>query len=244
LNPAVRQTLAEVAEIARAEEEYWQAETARHLPQVWNVERRSLMVKAIPEMPVALQRRLVRAAAESLGLSLDFRHVEDIRKLVLSDVAQTSRALPGGWLASLTRAEIAFVPQSDIRSEPFDYQYQLPIPGSVNVPEAGLRLEALVIGGQNEGYNPDHLMDPALLSKQVVVRNWQPGDRFWAAHSKAPKKVKELLQKRHLAASERKAWPVAVDGGEVVWLRGFAVCERIRLRTNSGPAICIREVSK
>ena len=35
LNPAVREALAETAEIARAEEEYWQKEVARVLPQVW-----------------------------------------------------------------------------------------------------------------------------------------------------------------------------------------------------------------
>src|SRR6266480_810042 len=35
LNPAVRETLAEVAEIARAEEQSWQREVARVLPQMW-----------------------------------------------------------------------------------------------------------------------------------------------------------------------------------------------------------------
>ena len=42
LNPAVRETLAETADVARAEEDYWQTEVARVLPGVWQAERRIL----------------------------------------------------------------------------------------------------------------------------------------------------------------------------------------------------------
>jgi tRNA(Ile)-lysidine synthetase-like protein len=53
------------------------------------------------------------------------------------------------------------------------------------------------------------------------VRNWRAGDRFWPAHTKSPKKVKELLQERHLAQPERRSWPVVLSGDEIVWVRGF-----------------------
>jgi tRNA(Ile)-lysidine synthase len=36
LNPSVRESLAEAAEIARAEEEYWQTEVTKVLPEIWN----------------------------------------------------------------------------------------------------------------------------------------------------------------------------------------------------------------
>ena len=36
LNPRVKEALAETAEIARAEEEYWQKEVERVLPEVWD----------------------------------------------------------------------------------------------------------------------------------------------------------------------------------------------------------------
>ena len=40
LNPAVRETLAETADIARSEEEYWKNEVAGALPKVWLPDRR------------------------------------------------------------------------------------------------------------------------------------------------------------------------------------------------------------
>src|SRR5882724_1653799 len=56
LNPAVREALAELADIARAEEEYWQKEVAGALPQVWQVERRTLQLVELAALPLALRR--------------------------------------------------------------------------------------------------------------------------------------------------------------------------------------------
>ena len=40
------------------------------------------------------------------------------------------------------------------------------------------------------------------------------------------RQVKELLQERHLAQLERKRWPVALSGDEIVWMLGFPVPAR------------------
>jgi tRNA(Ile)-lysidine synthase len=62
------------------------------------------------------------------------------------------------------------------------------------------------------------------------VRNWRPGDRFWPAHTKSPKKIKELLQERHVAQPERRQWPVVVSGDEIVWMRGFPASAKYRAK--------------
>ena len=83
-----------------------------------------------------------------------------------------------------------------------------PSPVPSTVPEL-IRASKPVLVPRNpvEAYNPDHLLDPALLGKELCVRNWRPGDRFWPAHTKAPKKIKELLRTGQ-AGPERKLWPV------------------------------------
>ena len=79
-------------------------------------------------------------------------------------------------------------------------------PARFDVPEAGAWFEAaLVPGSAASGYNPDHMLDPALLQKELTVRNWRAGDRYWPAHSKAPKKIKELLQERKLTGTGAQA---------------------------------------
>src|SRR6266705_2129331 len=66
LNPAVREILAETAEIARAEEEYWNAEVGRILEGSGRRLRdtgATVGLRSFAGLPLALQRRLARAAA-------------------------------------------------------------------------------------------------------------------------------------------------------------------------------------
>jgi tRNA(Ile)-lysidine synthase len=98
------------------------------------------------------------------------------------------------------------------------------------VPEVRGVIEALRVGSGTEiaEYNPQQLLRADLLPSRLVVRNWRPGDRFWPAHTKSPKKIKELLQDRHVPQPERRLWPVAVSGDEIVWMRGFPVPASVR----------------
>ncbi len=234
LNPAVREALAETAEIARAEEEYWERAVSRVLPL-----RGGLRLSVLRDLPLALRRRAVRAAGESLGMQLDFQHVEQILALTAKGGGTPkSTVLPHGWVVSRTKDELRF--ESDAKTAE-DYEYLLPVPGSVAVRETQSRFEAVSVSGNAaEGYNPEDLLDGTLLVAELKVRSWRPGDRFWPAHTKAAKKIKELLQERQVTGRERKLWPVVVSGTDVVWVRGFPA--PMRLQPRNDKAVLIREV--
>jgi hypothetical protein len=111
--------------------------------------------------------------------------------------------LPEGWLLSVTRDGLQFAPPSPAASGNSDYEHKLAVPGTIRVPETGACFEvARVPGSAASGYNPDHMLDPALLQQELTVRNWRAGDRYWPAHSKAPRKIKELLQERTRLVSD------------------------------------------
>ena len=128
-----------------------------------------------------------------------------------------------------------------------DYSYSLGVPGQVAVTELGttIRTQVLTVAGAGDlsGYN-SALLDRALLSPELTVRNWRAGDRFFPAHTRSPKKVKELLQPgrlgRELSAVERKAWPVIVSAGEIVWMRGFPPPQAFA--ASAGEAVLIEEL--
>jgi tRNA(Ile)-lysidine synthase len=239
LNPAVQEVLAETAEIARAEEEYWQAEVSRTLPQVWDATS-GLEVAALLALPLALQRRVVRAAAASLGQRLEFRHVEEILKLA-EDKLGAATVLPGEWRVTRQRAVLQFTPARGAVACR-DYEYPLLVPGCTEIPEVRVKLEAQLVSGE-KNLHPEEVLDARLLCKELKVRNWRAGDRFWPAHTKAPKKVKELLQERHVSGEERRLWPVVVSGTEVVWMRGFPASARFRPEPDAPQVVVIREVA-
>ena len=193
--------------------------------------------------PTAVQRRLVKAIGEQAGIPLEFKHVEEILAFAAEDGASGRElSLPLGWRLRREPDEIVFL-TPDVRepAQPTDYEFELPVPGQITAAEAGLQIETQrVPAGTKTGYNSDQLLDAESLRPPLRVRNWRPGDRFWPAHTKSPKKIKELLQERHVAQPERKLWPVVVSGDEVVWVRGFPVPAKLRARPG-GEAILILE---
>ena len=235
VNPAVCETLAESAEIARAEEAYWVKEVERFLPEIWRAgERGGTLKLSSTRLPLALRRRLLRSAAENLGIALEFRHVEEI----LGDGSGGgSSVLSGQWTVSKHRDVITFR-QAD--QTVFEYEYELPVPGKVSVAEAGIVLETSVSQGSDRSHKDDDLVQSYFAQHKWVVRNWRPGERFWPVHTKAPKKIKELLQDRHITGGEKQRWPVIACGGEIIWLSGFGV--RRDFRTNGRDGILIREI--
>jgi len=182
---------------------------------------------------VAVQRRLVKAIGENAGISLEFKHVEEILRVAAEDGASGRElSLPLGWKVVLEPEEVRFV-TPDLRGPevPHDYEYELPVPGKVPVYEAGSAIEVRAIPeGAEAAYNPDQLLDAESIPGSLRVRNWRPGDRYWPAHTKSPKKIKELLQERHVAQPERRLWPVMVSGEEIVWMRGFPLPAKFRAK--------------
>ena len=269
-NPAVAESLAELAEIARGEEDYWENEvagwmgTAVHWAEpdwVRDASGGSGLVQIVPAAyrpepnssanaelrahienaswlvmdasvdrlwflgePTAVQRRVVKAIGEQAGIPLEFKHVEGILRFAGGGAGSGKElVLPLGWKVERETDRLVFI-TPDLRepAPPPDYEYALPVPGVVAVYEAGSEFEAQrVPGGAKAGYNPDHLLDAECLPGPLRVRNWRPGDRFWPAHTKSPKKIKELLQEQHVALPQRRLWPVIVSGDEIVWVRGF-----------------------
>jgi tRNA(Ile)-lysidine synthase len=230
VNPQVRETLAQAAEIARAEEEYWAEQIQSLLAHAWQPMNSGgvLDFDVAQGAALAVRRRLVRAAGESLGLHLDFHHVEEILALHHED-DQTS--LPGEWESVLRKGKLEF--RNGSQSSP-DYERVLNVPGTLRVEEAGIVIETTLV---EAGKHSDQLLSAECASRSLIVRNWRAGDRFWPTQSKAPKKVKELLQDRHITGNEKKRWPVLVCGDDVLWMHGFGVHRDFQAKDAAGVLI-------
>lgn len=292
-NPTVVENFAELAEIARDEEDYWDNEISGWLGTVvqwsepsWAQPAPSASLVQIKSMgrgssqsppldpdlqsrienarwlvmnatvsrpwlltePKAVQRRVLKAIGQEAGIPLEFRHIEEMLRFAEEDGPSGKElSLPMGWKLLREPEAIVFVTPDLRQQEPVrDFEYPLNVPGRVPVPELGLAIEALLVTPdlasevQPAEYNPQQLLRADLLPGPLIIRNWRAGDRFWPAHTKSPKKVKELLQERHVQQSERKLWPIALSGDEIVWMRGFPVPARWLAKAGQ-EAVGIRE---
>ncbi len=226
-NPQVADVLAHQAEIARAEEGFWQEQVAQLLPGVLtsaaSTENQvALRQDALLAHPLALQRRLLRAAAETAGLRLEFNDVEALLRLAAGHAGATC-SLPQGWRAVCRPGALCIEKQTTPERIAADYEYRLAVPGEVRVAEIGsvIRVNLTPAASAAAEYNA-LLPDMGLPAAELVVRNWRAGDRFQPAHTRTAKKVKTLLQERRVAPVERRLWPVVLSGETIIWMRGFS----------------------
>jgi len=241
-NPSIKRTLSDLAEVARAEEQFWNTQVAALLPRLMREGKptrsgrrntgdasktMALDLAELRALPLALARRVLRAAVErEFGVELEFKHTEKAVQFLSRGHRSKASGLPGGLEMTLTFRELQL--SRVCEDEAGAYQYRLPVPGEIEVPEISCKVYARLIHvgkARVSGYNPAQLLDRALLAPELTVRNWRAGDKFLPAHSRSPKKVKELLQParlgRELSVAERRRWPVIESGGQIVWMRGF-----------------------
>jgi tRNA(Ile)-lysidine synthase len=78
-------------------------------------------------------------------------------------------------------------------------------------------------------------------TKQLLVREWRPGDRMHGAGDAAPRRVKRFLRDAGLVGPERIGWPVVVCGEEVVWIPGVRRSDAATVRSGRPEAVYVCE---
>jgi tRNA(Ile)-lysidine synthase len=220
-NPRLREHLAQMAQLARDEEIWWQAEVLRWAGQLILPGRPvrgggrasagdglALDVTRLVALAPALERRLLRHCAEQLGAAIDFPATEALRLLAHTGHAGQKLQLAGGLRAERTPRELRLALAGEKAAEPVP-EYSVAIPGEVTAPAFGvrLRIEADATPGKAE-------------SRMATLRNWRPGDRVRLRYSSGPHKVKEVLERLRVTGASRALWPVLEAEGRIVWMRG------------------------
>jgi len=237
-NPQIQKQLAHLATVARDEEAYWQVELTRLLPGLLlpgkpvrgggrstgtlpGDQSLAVEIDRLRGLHPALRRRVVRAAAERLGVVIDFEETErliDLCGLAALSKERSARAglklqMEKGLRAERTPREVRLFrvePESaDVESRISAHpEYLLPIPGAVDAPAFGLRLEATV----GHGRTP---------LPEARLRAARAGDRVVLRHSRSRLKIKEALRRARLPVAA--VCPVLEWQGEIVWIPGVAI---------------------
>ena len=239
-NPRIREHLAQMAALASDEEAWWQTTLAPVAAATLLPGRPvrgggraagsgldsglAIEVSRLAALAPAMQRRLIRYAAEKLGAALDFPATESVRSLALGGRAGQKLALPHGLRAERTARELRLsndpspTPKGESAGAP---AYEVAIPGEIDAPAFGLRLriefrnavrDAATARGTPNGRGT--------LAKRAILRNWKAGDRVRLRYSSGLRKVKEVLERLRVTGSDRTLWPVLEIDGQIAWMRG------------------------
>ena len=230
-NPRIREHLANMAELARDEDAWWQAELGRLAPQLLlsgrpvrgggragaDEDAVALDVVRISAQPGAMQRRLLRFAAAKLGVSLSFDATESLLHLAAHGRSGQRLALPGPLAAERTPRELRLSRSAPKAADAAkSAEVELPVPGEAVA--FGWRFRALSEQPKLERPESEQSVVPA------IIRIWRPGDRVTLRYSSGPRKIKEVrsrLQDRlQVTGVARAEWPVVEWRGQIVWMPG------------------------
>lgn len=231
LNPEVDAALARLATIVAQEEDWLRSLTAAPLASLTHPAAGGsvLACSGLAQLPLALQRRVLRAWLEQVRgdlRGLDFHHFESLLALCHDPAATGRLQLPGldalrsfDWLLLMTTAQLAARPERNFR-------FPLPIPSRICLPEdAGIFEATLAPPCQyNEEGNLldwDRLTAALGPATALELRNWRPGDRLLLPGSPEPKKLKDLFQFHRIPLWRRRSWPIVVLGDSPVWAGEF-----------------------
>ncbi len=242
-NPRLREHLAQMADLARDEEEWWQAELARLAPQVILAGKPvrgggraasndlALDISRLRELPVPCSAAWCVTPQQGSMPRPISTPPKPLRALALAGRAGQKLELAAGLRAERTHRELRLsigpVSASPAASAAPPAEYAFAVPGEVEAPAFGIRLRVLTDPGGKPGPIPngipgpipDLISDP--IARRALLRNWKPGDRVRVRYSSGPRKVKEVLERMKVTGSDRASWPVLELDGRIVWMKGI-----------------------
>jgi tRNA(Ile)-lysidine synthase len=250
-NPGIRDTLANTAEWARAEEEYWAGETAR-LAETHLTEAESAVLvsaDALGCLPLAAARRLVRLAVGRVKGDLrgiEFQHIEAAIELARASDGHGRFQAPGlDVYRSFDWLRIG-KPGTDTL-ENRNYRFAAPAPGRVELPGGAAVLLELIDIKETFGLSECVYngvmggLDWERLSGPLELRNWRPGDQYQPMGMSGAEKIKTLFQTGRVPLWERRHWPVLTQGEAIVWARRFGPAAQYAAGPGTRTVLAVRE---
>jgi tRNA(Ile)-lysidine synthase len=262
INAGVEGVLAGTAEVAQAEEDYWQDLIEHHFQRLAKRSHHGLLcdIDYWRKQPLAVRRRLLRRSIfEVKGnlRSVDSAHVDAIAEICESNQAHDRVMIPGVD-ALRSFSTLRLVKPAEPGGQGRHYQVRLPLGREIQLPfRAGaicidLLTQELPANGVNCVNFKDRqdLVETARLGidaiggfpalERLVIRNWEPGDGFQRVGHASREKLKTLFQESRVLLWERKHWPVLELDGEILWVRRFGAAAHVAAEPNCVPAVSIR----
>ncbi len=231
VNPAFVRAVGRTAALARADEAFLE-ELARDFLRRYGDET-GVDAKALAEQSWPVASRAVRLLA---GRDLAAEHV----RAILKAAADGGAADVPGLRAARAGDRLVFGVNGTAESIP---ARTLPVPGKVDVPEAGVSVTAAKFAGGTEdvhkSYNIFYFQCENICGS-ISVTGRRPGDKMRPVGRGCTKTLKQLFAEAGVPAWERAAVPVLRDGAGVLAVMGVGQDERAAARSGGGQIIEIK----
>lgn len=221
-NPEIVEALVKVARAARATTEALESVGIRELERLAQVRPGELVLPLgeLQALPGEVAAEVLRQGAARLGARPPFRgwaH-RSLRRALACPPPRRALALGGVTIeVSVGHLRLGSGPAPALECR------DVPVPGCLALPEAGLVLASVVGPGDESAISSDPwrvVFDADALSGPLVVRGRRRGDRMTPFGATRERRVKRLLIEARLPRWERARVPIVQAGPDIVWVGG------------------------
>lgn len=218
-NPNITEALIATADICRQDDQVLEDLAENALAEAWINDDNALERTAFNELPVALQRRVIRKAYTLImgeSRELNFDQVEAILRLK----EEQCTVLPGG-LKAYRRGNIYFAADKPPLPQYLE-SYPLQIDGQWHaIDNWGWEYQAQVIGDTLPVIGMFSFILPLEIANKAIWRTRREGD-FVASSGKSGKyKIKDMFIDNRVPVYQRSSWPILVADEELLWVCGL-----------------------
>ncbi len=181
----------------------------------------------------AIQRQVIRHQLAGLGIEPDFQWIESLRLEKNRPVA-----IRPGWIVRRNEQDrIEKAPARPRAAAPRDRRRIVRLEGRTgSLVYGGLRirwrLESWRRGRRavRRGAAGVERFDAAQMGPRLILRHWQPGDRFQPIHWKQSVKLKDWFSSQKVPPRDRRLLVVALNAaGRIVWIENQRIAEDARI---------------
>jgi tRNA(Ile)-lysidine synthase len=247
LNPAVRRSLARLAELSRSDEAALARDAVAagiHVIRDAAEDVVRLDGPALAALPDAVARRVVQFEVEAMT----GRIPGATEVAAVLDVARG--VIPRVELVRL-RAEhsddsVVLVGRGPAPAPAAPFQFNLTIPGAVQAPDGEWEIaaEGPALRGMTHpaSHGLEHVqVDAELAGRALIVRNRRSGDRLRPKGLAGHKKVQDLFVDLKVPRERRDRVPIVTDGtGRIIWVAGHALAAEFGVTDRTKAVIILK----
>ncbi len=236
-NPRVRQNLVQMADLFRAEEEFWEDLLEEKFLTVIRNRRKDFVALDIPSLttqPLPVRFRCFRTAIEKVQGHLrrvSLPHILAIENLLKSREPNKILKLPQGLCVTKAYQVLNF---SRAKEEMIPFEHPVPGPGYMEIQEIGRAMRFDFLTRKRKVPLEDSpniaLLDFDDLNFPLTIRSFRPGDRFQPLGMEGEKKVKNMFIDCKIPSFQRKRIPLLCQGERLLWVAGVRIDHRARIK--------------
>jgi tRNA(Ile)-lysidine synthase len=242
VQPGVVRTLLRTAEVFRELDSYLAQIARTGLDQV--IIRRTgeevhLSLPILLSFPTAVRQYLVMHVAEATtGLRLRSDRVDAVLAMA---VQQPGRRITLGRGWEVIRERDALCLLATRTTGAFSVQVAPKTEYTVGDARFSFTIEQRFEPGRRGGGEEEHVDAELTGARPLVLRSWQPGDRFIPLGMTGTKKISDFLVDAGIPLREKHRHPVlATSSGEIIWLCGLRIDDRFKITGRTQQTLRLR----